>query len=127
AGETFVDVAADRAVPVPAIARGDGELRRMACDLHGLPDKQKLPRAPVENENVDTRVERDNERGLRTIDGEACRTLRRAGLKEGRQNVVAPGADRKDGADGDVVFEIGRSVERIDRDTEMRLGMQGFR
>ena len=127
AGEAFVDVGADRAVPVPAIGGVDGELRRAACDLHGLPDQQKLPRAPVENEDVDPRVERENERRLRTVDGEACGTLRRAGLKEGREEVAAPGADRKDGADGDVVLQIGRSVERVDRDAEMRFGTQGFR
>ena len=37
------------------------------------------------------------------------------------------GTDRKDGADRDVVFEIGRSVERIDRDAERRLGIEDFR
>jgi hypothetical protein len=64
---------------------------------------------------------------LRAVDGKTCRDLRGAGLEEGRDNVVTPRADREDGADRDVVFQIGRSVERIDRDTERRLGMQDFR
>jgi hypothetical protein len=76
---------------------------------------------------MSTRVERENERGLRTVNREARGTLRRAGLKEGRENVVDPGADRKDGADRDIIFEIGRSVERIDCNTEARLGTEGFR
>ena len=73
------------------------------------------------------RIEREHERGLRAVDDEACGALRRAGLEEGRENVVAPRADRKDGADRDVVFQVGRSVERIDRDTKRRLGIEGFR
>ena len=72
-------------------------------------------------------LKRENERGLRTVDDEACGALRRARLKEGRKKVVAPGADRKDGADRDIVVEVGRSVERIDRNTEWRCGTQGFR
>ena len=71
--------------------------------------------------------ERQHERGLRTVDDETGGALRGAGLEEGRQDVVAPGPDREDGPDRDVVFEIGRSIERIDRDAERRLGIEDFR
>ena len=127
AGETFVDVGANGSVPVAAIGCVDGEFRRIGRDLHGMPDQQKLLRPPVENEDIDAPVERENERGLRAVDGEACGALCRAGLEEGRDKVLSPGADRKDGTDRDVVFEIGRSVERIDRNTQRRLGAEGFR
>jgi hypothetical protein len=50
--------------------------------------------------------------------------LRRSRLKEGRQNVVAPRTNRKDGPDRDVVLEIGRSVERINRNAKRRLGIE---
>src|SRR5262249_53987659 len=109
AGETFIDVGANRPMPVPSIGRVDGELRGIACDLNRLPDQQKLPRAPVKNEDIDTRVERENERGLRTVDNETRSALRCAGLKEGRKDVVASRADRKNRTHRDVVFEIGRS------------------
>ena len=70
--------------------------------------------------------EREHQRGLRTVDHETRSALRRAGLEEGGENVVAARADRKDGADRDVVFEVGRSVERIDRNAERRLGIEHF-
>ena len=94
--------------------------------LNALRGQQELPGAPVENEDIDAGVEREHERGLRTVNNEAGGTLRRAGLEEGRKNVVAPGPDRKDGADRNVVFQIGRSVERIDRDAKRRIGIEGF-
>src|SRR5258705_549674 len=65
--------------------------------------------------------------GLRTADDEAGGALRRSGLEEGRQNVIAPRTNRKDGAYRDVVFKIGRSVERIDRHAKWRLGIERFR
>ena len=50
----------------------------------------------------------------------------RAGLEKGRQNVVAAGPDRKDGPDRNVVVQVSRSVERIDRNTKRRIGIEGF-
>ena len=90
AGKAFVDVGADRPVPVPAIGRVDGEFRRIGRESgRPAPDQHELPRIAIENEDIDAAVERENERGLRAIDDEARGALRRAGLKEGRENVVA--------------------------------------
>ncbi len=89
--------------------------------------QQELPRMAVKNEDIYAAIMREHERGLRTVDDEARGALRRAGLEEGGKQVVAPGADRKDGADRDIVFEIGRSVERIECDAKRRFGIQGFR
>ena len=69
---------------------------------------------------------RDNQRGLRAVDDEARGALRRAGLEERRENIVSPGPDRKDRADRDVVFEVGGSIERVDRDAKRRIGIEGF-
>ena len=45
-------------------------------------------RAPVEHEDIDASVERQHQRGLRTVDHEARGALRRAGLEEGREHIV---------------------------------------
>ena len=48
------------------------------------------------------------------------------GSKKVDKNVVAPRTNRKDGPDRDVVLEIGRSVERINRNAKRRLGIERF-
>ena len=83
--------------------------------------------APVENEDIDAGVERENERGLRAVDDEARGALYRARLKEGRESVVSARTDRKDGSDRDIVRKVCRSIERVDRDAERRLGIEQFR
>ena len=91
AGEAFVDVGANRPVPVPAIGRVDGEFRRIGRDADALGDQPEFPRTPVEDEDIDARIECEHERGLRTVDDEARCTLRRAGLEEGREDVASLG------------------------------------
>ena len=77
---------------------------------------------------ISTRVvERQHQRGLRPVDHEARGALRRAWLEEGGENIVAARADREDGSDRDVVFEIGRAIERIDRNAQRRAGIEDFR
>ena len=71
--------------------------------------------------------ERQHQRGLRPVDHKARGALRRAGLEEGGDDVVAARTDRKDRSDRDIVFEIGRSIERIDRNAERRPGIENFR
>ena len=90
-------------------------------------DQQELALAPIEDEEIDGVVVRKHQRGLRTVDNEPGGALRRAGLEEGRQNIVAPRTDRKDGTERNVVLEVGRPVERIDRDAKRRLGIERFR
>ena len=68
-----------------------------------------------------------DQRGLRPVHHKACSALRRARLEESRNDVVAARADRKDCSDRDIVFEIGGSIERIDRNTERRSGVENLR
>ena len=89
--------------------------------------QQEFRDAPVQNEHVDAAADRENEFGLRAVNHEARGALRRAGLEEGREQVVSARTDREDGSDRDIVFEIGRSIERIDRNAERRLGIENFR
>ena len=126
ASKTLVDVSTHGPVPVPLIGGVDREFRRIGRDPNALRCQQELLGTPVENEDVDTGIQREHERGLRTVNNEAGGTLRGAGLEERRQNVVAPGPDRKYGSDRNVVFQVSRSVERIDRNTERRVGIEGF-
>jgi len=72
--------------------------------------------------NIDARVEREHQRGLRTVDD---RNLPRhcavPGFKEGREDIIAPGGRIEKMVPTEMfVFEVGRSVERIDRDAERR-------
>ena len=114
-------------MPVPPVRRVDGEFRRVGRNFHATRDQQEFPGTPVQNEDVNALVERQNQRGLGAVDHEARSTLRRARLEEGGDDIVAARANRKDGSDRDVVFEVGRSVERIDGDTERRLGIEHLR
>ena len=87
-------------------------------------DQQEFPGATVQNESVDAVVERQHQRGLRAINHEARRALRRARLEEGGEHVVAARPDREDGADRNIVFQIGRSIERIDRNAKRRVRIE---
>ena len=71
-------------------------------------------------------VMRQHQRGLRTVDHKARGALRRAGLEEGGNHIVAARTDREDGSDRNVVLEIGGAIQRIDRNAQRRCGVEDF-
>ena len=125
-GEAFVDVDANWTVPVPAIGCIDGEFRHIGRNPDIVFDQHELAPALIEKEDIDGVVVCEDQAGLRPVDNETGGALRGAGLEEGRKDVVSPRTNRKDGADGNVVLEVGRAVERIDRYAERRLGIECF-
>ena len=76
-------------MPVPPVRRVDGELGRVGRNFHTTRGQQEFPGAPVQNEDVDTLVERQNQCGLGAVDHETCGALRHARLEEGGDDVVA--------------------------------------
>ena len=76
---------------------------------------------------IDTLVERQQQTGLRTIDEETGGALCGAGLEEGRDDIAAARPDREDRTDRDIVLQVCRTIERIERDTDRRVGVQDFR
>ncbi len=127
AGKAFVDIGADRSVPVPVVRRIDREFGRVGRDLRATDGQQELAGQPIENEDIDAPVERQDQRGLRAVNREPRGALRGAGLEEGGEHIVAARTDREDRSDRDIVFKIGRSIERIDRDAKRRPGIEHLR
>src|ERR1700719_3988494 len=108
ASKTLVDVSTHGPVPVPLIGGVDREFRRIGRDPNALRGQPELLGTPVENEDVDAGIQRKHKRGLRTVNNEAGGALRGAGLEKSRQDVIAPGPDRKDGPDRNVVVQVSR-------------------
>ena len=80
----------------------------------------------VENKSIDAVVECQHQRGLRPVDHEASGALRGTGFEESGKNVATARADREDGSNRDIVFEIGGSVEWIDRNAQPRAIIEDF-
>ena len=114
-------------MPVPPVRCVDRKFRCAWRNLYGPRSQQELPGPPVENEDIDALIERQNQRGLRAVNHKARGALRRAGLEEGRDDVVATRTNRKDRSNRNIVFKIGRSIERIDRDAERRRSIENLR
>src|ERR1700719_2857768 len=77
AGKTLVDVSTHGPVPVTLIGGVDREFRRIGRDLNALRGQPELLGTPIENEAVDAGIQRKHKRGLRTVNYESGRALRR--------------------------------------------------